>query len=258
MTLPVASAVERLLEARSSGRPLPPLTQTLGDFSLETAYAIQDALRAELARRGERSIGWKVGATSPSGQAVLGVKEPARGFLMPRWHSSGATVSAGGFVSLALEVEVAFRMGAALAGPGLTADGVRPAVEGALAALELPDFLFAGTPRAADFVASGVIAKAIVLGETLTPLSAFDVSREEVVVERDGQVVGTYTAAEVMGSPLNALAWLANHLGARGLALAPGDIVMSGAISGLVRPKPGETVRAAFAHLGAVGVTVAP
>lgn len=38
-----------------------------------------------------------------------------------------------------------------------------------------------------------------------------------------GEIVGTYTAAEVMDNPLNALAWLANHLGTRGLALKPGD-----------------------------------
>ena len=59
-----------------------------------------------------------------------------------------------------------------------------------------------------------------------------------------------------MGNPLNALAWLANHLGARGLALKPGDIVMSGAISKIVRPKAGDTIRAKFAHLGSVSIKV--
>lgn len=44
-----------------------------------------------------------------------------------------------------------------------------------------------------------------------------------------------------MGNPLNALAWLANRLGARGHALKPGDIVMSGAISKIVRLKAEDT-----------------
>lgn len=53
-------------------------------------------------------------------------------------------------------------------------------------------------------------------------------------------------------------AWLANHLGVRGLALTPGDVVMSGSISKLMRPKAGDTIRARFARLGAVSVTIVP
>ena len=258
MTISIQTALQRLVEAQASAHPMQPLSETHGEFALETAYAIQEALRADLGRRGQRSIGWKLGATSPSGQAVMGVKEPACGFLMPRQYASGAEVSAREFVTLAAEAEMAFRMRSKLAGPGVTADGALLAVEGAVAALELPDFIFSGNPRVADFVASSVIAKAIVLGGPLTPLSAFDVSREEVVYEHNGEVVGTYTAAEVMGNPLNALAWLANHLATRGLALQPGDVVMSGAITKMLRPKVGDTIRANFAHLGSVSIKVVP
>jgi 2-keto-4-pentenoate hydratase len=258
MTISIETTVERLIEARSSRRLLAPLSETDGGLTLEHAYVIQDALRAELARRGQRPIGWKVGATSPAGQAVMGVKEPAAGFLLPCQYSSGAEVSAGGFTSLGVEAEVAFTMHAELVGPGVTHDAAREAVEGAMAALELPDFIFSGKPRVADFVASSVVARAIVLASPSRPLSEFDVAQEEVVCEHNGEVVGLYTAAEVMGDPLNALAWLANHLATRGLALMPGDVVMSGAISKVLRPKVGDTIRARFAHLGTVSLTVVP
>jgi 2-keto-4-pentenoate hydratase len=79
-------------------------------------------------------------------------------------------------------------------------------------------------------------------------------SREQVVFEHNDETVGTYTSAD----PLNALAWLANHLATRGLVLEPGDIVMSGAITKMLRPKIGDTVRANFAHLGSVGIKVVP
>jgi 2-keto-4-pentenoate hydratase len=250
MAISIRSAVERLIEAQSGSRPLAPLSETHGDFTLDHAYAIQDALRTELERHGQRPIGWKLGATSPSGQAVMGVKEPACGFLFPRQYGSGAKVSASGFVNLGVEAEIAFRICTKLVGPGVTADAARLAIEGAVAALELPDFIFSGKPRVADFVASSVIAKAIVLGSPVVSTSQFDVAREEVVYEHNGEVVGTCTAAEVMGNPLNALAWLANHLASRGLALAPGDIVMSGAITRMLRAKVGDTIRATCAHLG--------
>ncbi len=258
MTISIQTAVERLMEAQSSHRLLAPLSETLGDFTLEHAYAIQDALRAELDRRGQRPIGWKLGATSPSGQAVMGVKEPASGFLLPGQYASGAEVSASGFATLGVEAEVAFRMRTKLVGPGVTAATALLAVEGAVAALELLDFIFSGSPRLADFVASSVIARAIVLGSPVTSLSGFDVAREEVVYEHNGEIVGTYTSAEVMGDPLNALVWLANHLATRGLALKPGDVVMSGAISKMLRPKAGDTILARFAHLGSVSVKVVP
>jgi 2-keto-4-pentenoate hydratase len=252
------TAVERLVDARSSRRVLAPLSEMFGEFTLEHAYAIQDALRAALDQRGERPIGWKLGATSQAGQAVMGLKEPASGFLLPGQYASGAEVSVSGFADLRVEAEVAFRMRTKLVGPGVTAATALLAVESVVPALELVDFMFSGKPGAADFIANSVIGKAIVLGSPLVPIQGLDLALEEVVYEHNGEVVGTHTAAEVMGNPLNALAWLANHLASRGLALKPGDVVMSGAISKLLRPKPGDTIRARFARLGSVSVKVVP
>ena len=254
MAIPILTAVERLNDARTHRRPLMPLSETHGDFSLDHAYAIQDVLRGELDRRGESPIGWKLGATSPAGQAVMGVTEPACGFLFPAQYASGAEVSVSDFANLAVEAEVAFRMRTKLAGPGVTAASAMIAVEGAVPALELLDFMFSGKPRAVDFIANSIIAKAIVLGSPPASLQGLDLAQEGVVYEHNGETVGTYTAAEVMGDPLNALVWLANHLGARGLALMPGDVVMSGAISKIVRPKAGDTISAKYTRLGSVSV----
>ena len=69
------------------------------------------------------------------------------------------------------------------------------------------------------------------LGQPLTPVVGLDLALEGVVFEMSGRVMATNTAAEVLGNPLNSLAWLANHLGERGLGLRAGDLVMSGSIS---------------------------
>ena len=167
MTIPIQTAVERLIDARSSRRLLAPLSETDGDLTLEHAYAIQDALRTEVERRGQRPIGWKLGATSAAGQAVMGVQEPACGFLFPVQYASGAEVSVSEFADLRAEAEVAFRMRTKLVGPGVTAATALLAVEGAVAALELPDFMFSGTPRVGDFIANSVIAKSDRAGSSL-------------------------------------------------------------------------------------------
>jgi len=56
-TISIQAAVERLIDARSSRRLLTPFSESHGNFTLGHAYAIQDALRFELERRGERPIG---------------------------------------------------------------------------------------------------------------------------------------------------------------------------------------------------------
>lgn len=258
MTISIQSAVDRLIEARSTRRLLAPFSDTDGDLTLEHAYAIQDALRTELGRRGEHPIGWKLGATSPAGQAVMGLEQPAFGFLLPARYASGAEVSMSKFVNLAVEAEIAFKMRAELAGPGVTAATALLAVESAMPALELLDFVFSGKPRAADYIAGSIVAGGIVLGSPFAPLAGLNLATEAVKYEHNSQIVGTYTGAEVMGDPLNALAWLANRLATRGLALMPGEIVMAGAISKIVRPKPGDTIGARFMRLGSVGMKVVP
>jgi len=79
-----------------------------------------------------------------------------------------------------------------------------------------------------------------------------DLSLEGVVYEENGQRVATAAAAEVLGNPLNSLAWLANALGKLGGKLSAGDVVMTGSISKVFRPKAGDAVRASFTRLGSV------
>jgi 2-keto-4-pentenoate hydratase len=59
MTVSVQTAVQRLVDARSGRRVLAPLSETLGEFTLEHAYTIQDApcARRWISAGSERSVG---------------------------------------------------------------------------------------------------------------------------------------------------------------------------------------------------------
>jgi 2-keto-4-pentenoate hydratase len=244
--------LDTLLDVRQRPRLIPPPSETR-PLSLDEAYAVQDRLRERLLGQGERVIGWKAGFTNSGLQKTYGVAEPVCGFLLGSGVlSSGAEVPMSRFGALVVEAEIAFVMRADLAGPGVTPPRALQAVEGALPALELVDFRMSGKPIASDLVADGVFAKAIVLGTMLTPVTHLDLALEGLVYELSGAIAATNTAAEVMGSPVNSLAWIANHLGARGLGLRAGDIVMTGSISALLRPKAGDIVRATYTRLGSV------
>jgi 2-keto-4-pentenoate hydratase len=249
--------VSTFVDIRRASRLVTPPSES-APLTMEQAYDVQDRLRERLLAEGERVIGWKAGFTHATLQKTYGVREPVCGFLLGDGVlSSGAEVPAAQFSALVVEAEVAFLMRTDLAGPGVTGPRALQAVEGALPALELVDFRMSGKPTAADVVADGVFAKAIVLGTMLTPVGHLDLALEGLVYELSGVVAATSTAAEVMGSPANSLAWIANHLGRRGLGLRAGDIVMTGSVSALLRPRAGDTVRATYTRLGSVSARFA-
>ena len=63
------------------------------------------------------------------------------------------------------------------------------------------------------------------------------------------------TGALVLGDPVKVLEWLVNALRVRGLAILPGQFVMTGTMTGIHAPQPGETAVADFGDLGTVEVT---
>lgn len=255
MPLAVQTVVEELINGRSAHRMATPLSETEPSLTVADAYAIQDALRTALERQGERQIGWKVGLTSRGARDAMKLDEPVAGFLLQSGlFTNGAEMPLNRFADLRVEVEVAFRMRSPLVGPGVTPETALLAVEGAVAALEFPDFRFGDKARAVDLVADDAYANAIILGSPITAVRGLDLALEGVVYEQNGEIVATNTAAEVMGNPLNSLAWLANHLATRDLGLKAGDVVMSGSISKLLRAQARDTIRARFTRLGSVSV----
>src|SRR5215471_1358151 len=244
MAIVVADVVQRLVKSRSVHEVAPPLSESAPDFTLDQGYAIQRALERALCEKGDRVVGWKAGFTNATLQESYGVREPVLGFLLGSGaFSSGDAVPLSRFVSVGLEVEVGFVMGADLAGPGVTASSAMLAVAGAIPCFELIDFRLSGKPKGMDVVADGVYANAMVLGGPLTPVQGLDLALEGVVYEENG---------EVMGNPLNSLAWLANALGRLGGRLRAGDLVLTGSISKVFRPKAGDAVRATFTRIGSV------
>jgi 2-keto-4-pentenoate hydratase len=244
--------VEAAVRARTRGERYAPPSEERA-LSMAEAYAVQDGVREALLARGEQLVGWKVGFTGKMAQEMFQCPEPVSAFLLASGvYADRAEVPTGRFVQVVVEAEVAFVLSRDLAGPGVTAVAALQAVQGAVPALELVDFRYFGKPTGIDVVADGVYANAIVLGAPLADVSRLDLALEGLVYEHNGALVATNTAAEVLGNPLNSLAWLANHLAARGLGLRAGQVVMTGSVSKLVHPRAGDSVRATYTRLGSV------
>ncbi|MEE1558593.1 MAG: hypothetical protein V1245_04230, partial [Arenicellales bacterium] len=82
------------------------------------------------------------------------------------------------------------------------------------------------------------------------------IERSQVTLSVNGKCVSEGCAANVDGGPFAVVAWLANHLNARGLTLRAGEIVTTGVMTDIFDGGPGESISADFDLPGQVTVTV--
>ena len=111
------------------------------------AYELQTEIARLREQRGERVIGYKVGCTSSVIQAQLGVDEPIFGRLFAtECYPSGVHLSASRFANLAVEGELAIRLGKDLSGSAVSEDACREAIDTVFPVIELHHLVLPATP----------------------------------------------------------------------------------------------------------------
>ena len=123
-------------------------------------------------------------------------------------------------------------LGQDLAGPGVSADQARAAVKEIAPAFEI--IANRGGDLRPDMslgLADNVMQAAYVTGETLAPGADLDYGEIRVEVEINGKLAENVLGREVMDSPLESLAWLANAVADYGLSLKSGQRVLTGSFT---------------------------
>ena len=90
----------------------------------------------------------------------------------------------------------------------------------------------------------------VVLGDRAVKPTAVDLSTCGIVVTLNGEIISTGAGAAALGSPLNCVTWLANTLGARGVTLKAGEVILSGSLVPLQPVKPGDNMHMAIGGIG--------
>ena len=253
----VDKAASVLLGAYEIGVPVAPLSVTYPGLSLDDAYAIQQAQVTSWTAAGALVKGHKVGLTSAAMQAQLGVDQPDFGVLLDSMFlPEGMTAPVSRFLQPKAEPEIAFVLGRRLRGPGVTVAEALSAVDFVLPALEIIDSRIADWKiTLPDTVADNASSGAVVLGSRPVKPSELDLSLTGCLLYRGGVIWGAGAGGAVLGSPVNALVWLANTLGARGVALEPGHVVLPGSVCAAISFGFGDTITAVFDRIGAVSIT---
>lgn len=252
----VAALVQELSTAISQREAIGPLTAHT-PLTVEEAYGVQAAHVAARVAQGDRVIGAKLGLTSKAKQKTMKVDEPCYGVLL----ASGLLPAEEPLMLETLihprvEPEIVFRIGERLAGPGVTSAAVLAATEAVGCGMEIIDSRFADFKfTLADVVADNTSAARFILGPRwVDPSQIPDLSLVGVVLESDGQPVTTAAGAAILGHPAEAVALLANWMGARGQAIEEGWIIFSGGMTDAVPLTPGRHVIATFGRLGRITV----
>ena len=233
----ISQAAGILGRARLDNSLVPELPDELTPAGSAEGYEVQAALGDWFGKHGQGEIaGYKVGATTRVMQDILKVAEPAYGCIFgTNILASETSVTPGVAVVTGLECEIALRLGADIAQSGspVTRQDVKDCVKAVIPAIEIVqnrfgDFLARGL---GTLIADDFFHKACVLGTPVDYRS--DMKLEEVKGRMilDGETLHTGFGSEVMGNPLEAVAWLANALADQGGMLTAGQIVMSGSLT---------------------------
>ncbi len=248
-------AARRLREAYAGGA-VAPLRDLLDPRDADGAYAVQTINTRRWEAEGRRIVGRKAGLTAKAVQTQLGVDQPDFGVLFADMEIvNGGHLDPARALQPKAEAEIAFVLGADLPDAATTPEQVAAAVKTVHAAIEIVDSRIADWKITfADTVADNGSSAFYVLG-TGKPLDGVDLEGATMEMTFDGAVVSTGVGAAALGNPLNAAAWLAQTLAARGEPLKAGDVLLAGALGPMVALTPGDKVHATIAGIGEVGFT---
>lgn len=239
----------RLADARSSRQAVPSLSDEHPGLDLATGYAVQRIQRDS----GGPLVGWKLGVTSRAKQQQVGVHEPIRGFLSSDHALDlGEPLRVDAHIQPRTEPEIVFIMGRDLAGPSVTAADVLAATGAVAAGIEVLDSRFLDYRfTMPDVVADDASAGRFVVGAPV-PLAGIDLRLVGVVLEKNGEVVGTASGAASLGHPAAAVAWLVRSLAADGEGLLAGQVILSGGLTAAVPVSGGDCVVVTIDRMGSV------
>lgn len=258
-TLDIRHKAEGTAELFHRRRATELLPAELYPASIDEAYAIQRTFREIETARGRGAIvGYKIGLTTPVMQKLCGVDEPCYGAMFAsEIQHLRAEISAGEYCRIGVETEIAFRLGNDLPQGG-DPSRAAAAVENAMAAIELIEDLRFDYERldAAALVAGNVWNAGAVLGAPVAEWRALDLARATARLSINGREIGSGTGGDVMGHPLNALAWLADKLAAAGTPLRRGMIVLTGSMVPIQYPVAGDRVLVEISGLGTAELAV--
>lgn len=259
----VERAAAQLFQAHERRERFAPLPEGLAPRNAEEAYAIQDAFVALRATKLGPIAGYKIALSSAAMQRFVGVDAPQAGaILRSQVRRTPARLRASDYVRLIVEFEVAVEMADDLpaADAPFSRERVMQAVGAVLPAIEIADDRDADYSQLSrhpyELIADNGWNEGVVLGEPVGDWKALDLAQVVGVAKINGKPVGEGRGDAALGHPMDALAWLANHLASLGRGLPRGEFVITGSLITSKAVQTGDQVEFLLAGLGEAKLAV--
>jgi 2-keto-4-pentenoate hydratase len=258
-----ATAAE-LLRQQNGREAFHALAPPFGPQKLEQAYASQDAfVQLQAAQRHTHVGGYKIAITTPAMRSFVGFDDAISGcVLADTVFASGHRVQAADYQHLIVEFELALQFGQDLPESEENWDqhSILPYLECAYPSLEIADDRFADYALLKkgffSLVAENAWNHGVVLGSAIAAKDFEALWQTQATAFINGQAIGQGHSSDVMGHPLIAMAWIANHMRARGRRFKAGDWVTTGSWVASQFPVAGQELRFELHGLGEVTLAV--
>lgn len=249
-TSPIARA---FVEARRAGRVLSPYPGPM-PATLAEAYEIQDEA---IAAWPDRIAGWKLGRIKEPLDQQYGAGRLAGPIFSRNIWQAGAEptrfpVIDGGFA--AVEAEYVILLGAAAPDRGdWTAEAVVPLIGRVFTGVEIAGSPYPGINQSGPAVTASDFGNnaGLILGDEITGWRD-RLADLTCTVAIDGQIIGKGGAVDIPGGPLDSLAFLLNLLHQRGRRLEAGQLISTGAATGVHEIHIGQSAVADFGPDGRI------
>lgn len=247
---------DKLSQSLQQRKPIPALTKSYPDLTLDDAYRIQQINVTRMLNAGEKIIGHKIGLTAKAMQELFGVDEPDYGHITDKMVlDTDLPLDLSRLIDPQIEVEPAFVLNRDLKGPGLTIEDVLDATEYISACFEIIDSRIADWDiRLQDTVADNGSSAFIALDSRKIGSRDFDLRGLHTVLEVDGVEVETGDTTAILGHPANGVAWLANKIAQFGNHLTAGDIVLPGTCTRSYRIAGTKNARGTIEGIGSISL----
>jgi len=246
----ITTATKRLVDAHRTRKLA--VTKDLPLRTEEEAYRVQTDVFEELWPEA-RAFAWKAGGPSDKVEPTA-APIPSENLLR-----SPASVAGSAMHMIGVEAEVAFRLAKDLPPRSrpYSERSIAAAVGEVLVAIELCDTRLAegkdspGVWQLADFQNNS----ALVIGSGTKDWLKIDFGQQEVEF-RVGARTAKAKGAHSFGNPFRLLPWLVKHVARRGQGLHAGDVITTGAWTGLEIAKLGDEVTARFPGIGEASLRI--
>jgi len=228
-------------------------------LDVDQGYQLQSAVSQLRCDRKERVIGYKVGCTSPTIRAQLGIDHCVTGRLYDtEHHTSGTELSRSGFASLAVEGELAVELSRAPHEKDFSADRIPACVARVFPVIELHNHVMRGEqPSAGELIANNAIHAGFVAGKgvrTDEVGNGGSLESTALSIFADDRLIDE-CAGWVLVETINAsLKWLTKVVCDRGDQLGSGQIILTGSIPSLIPITESCRIQVDAPPLGSVAV----